>query len=234
MMARRSVIGILAGGIMAVLSGCNPFGGNSYRFKMTVEVDTPQGVRTGSSVYEVNVQKDIKLTAEMSNSQTSIRGEAVAIDIAPGRTLFALLKTVGVSGADSLSYMSMKTMDPGYNNNALDSAARIAAGDGIRSPAEVAPSDYPMLVTFTDMADPKSVTKVDPADLAAAFGPGVKLRRITVAVTQEAVTSGIGKRLAWVFDTFYFDKMLDGQTTNDGSSLANNLTPSSFSAGIKP
>ena len=49
MMARRGVIGLLAGGIAAFLGGCGILGSkSSYRFKMTVEVDTPEGVRSGS------------------------------------------------------------------------------------------------------------------------------------------------------------------------------------------
>jgi hypothetical protein len=47
---------------------------------------------------------------------------------------------------------------------------------------------YPMLVTFGDIADPASVKLVDPADLAASFGPGVRLKSVTLEVTDEAVT----------------------------------------------
>ena len=54
---------------------------------------------------------------------------------------------------------------------------------------------YPMLVTFTDIDDPSSVQRVDPANLAASFGPGVTLKRITVEVTKDPVTTGIEKRL---------------------------------------
>jgi hypothetical protein len=55
-----------------------------------------------------------------------------------------------------------------------------------------------MLVTFTDITDPKSVQRVDPANLAASFGPGVKLKRIVVETTSERVTTGIQKRLGWL------------------------------------
>lgn len=51
---------------------------------------------------------------------------------------------------------------------------------------------------FGDIADPKTVERVDPDDLAASFGMGVKLRRITVQITEDAVTKAIGQRLGWV------------------------------------
>ena len=55
-----------------------------------------------------------------------------------------------------------------------------------------------MLVTFADRDDPTSVARVDPDDLAASFGEGVKLRRITVQLTDDPVTSGIEERLGWL------------------------------------
>jgi hypothetical protein len=55
-----------------------------------------------------------------------------------------------------------------------------------------------MLVRFRDIADPTSVEKVDPDNLAASFGEGVKLRRITVQLTDDPVTTGIEKRLGWL------------------------------------
>ncbi|MEN9924232.1 MAG: hypothetical protein RL268_358 [Pseudomonadota bacterium] len=53
----------------------------------------------------------------------------------------------------------------------------------------------PMLVRFADLRDPKTVERVDPKDLAKSFGPGVQLTRITIAMTDEAVTVGIEERL---------------------------------------
>jgi hypothetical protein len=210
MMARRGLMGLLAGGAAALLSGCWLIGGNSYRFKMTVEVDTPQGLRTGSSVYEVSAEK--KSTFMTGNDRSkSIKGEAVAVDIAPGKTLFALLKTMAGAGDDDLAAMSMAALDPAYRNDWVESAARIAAGDGIRSPADVAPADYPMLVTFTDIRDPKSVMRVDPANFSASFGAGARLKRIVVEVTDEAVTRRIDKRLSWL------EKMENHNFSRDGA-----------------
>jgi hypothetical protein len=60
----------------------------------------------------------------------------------------------------------------------------------IRQVRDVPRDKYPLLVTFTDIADPKTVTKVDPDNLAATFGPGVALKRITLEITDEKVTEG--------------------------------------------
>jgi hypothetical protein len=50
-----------------------------------------------------------------------------------------------------------------------------------------------MLVTFKDINDPRSVVQVRPDDLEAAFGPGVRLGRVTIEATRHAVTTGIEK-----------------------------------------
>lgn len=99
-MARRRVLGVLAGGLAAVLSGCGFSSNPTYRFKMTIEVDTPQGVKTGSSVYEVETTGSRDLVAGGKGSRFTLRGEAVAVDLGDGRTLFALLRLASGTSSD--------------------------------------------------------------------------------------------------------------------------------------
>ena len=66
-----------------------------------------------------------------------------------------------------------------------------------------------MLVTFDDPADPTSVKLVDADDLATTFGRGVSLKRITLQMTGDPVTTGIGKRLQWL--SKYPEPSLDPQ-----------------------
>ena len=187
MMARRSVLGLMAAGASALLAGCGLSGNPSYRFKMTIEVDTPEGLKTGSSVYEVATVASSDMITGGKGSRFTLRGEAVALDLGGGRTLFALLKTVAMSGHDNLGVSSMAAMDPAFDYDWMASTKKIASGDGIKSPAELPTKYYPMLVMFGDISDPKSVEKVDPATIG--------MKRITVEVTDESVTTGIAERL---------------------------------------
>jgi hypothetical protein len=68
----------------------------------------------------------------------------------------------------------------------------------LKRPGDEIVDNYPQLVHFRDVRDPKSVAAVDPAHLDAAFGPGVRLKRITVQVTGDPVTRGIEGRLGWL------------------------------------
>lgn len=64
-----------------------------YRLRLTVEVDTPQGLRKGSSVYEVWANNKTALLPDEAKRDWGVRGEAVAVDLPNGQTLFAPLKT---------------------------------------------------------------------------------------------------------------------------------------------
>jgi hypothetical protein len=211
----RGIIGLFAATTGAMLtSACGALFSERYRFKMTVEIETPEGLKTGYSVYQVGASNNaFRLLPEEHDRSWSVKGEAVAVDLPGGQTLFALLKT----GADhgDLAGLSMETLDPLYKNDVVESAQRIAAGKALRGAVVVPPTrprshydngtevwedvpNYPVLVRFKDARDPKSVELVDPGDLAKSFGAGVKLKRIIVAVTDEDVTTGIEGRLAWL------------------------------------
>jgi hypothetical protein len=61
------------------------------------------------------------------------------------------------------------------------------------------PNLYPRFVTFTDVGNPKSVKLVDPANLAATFGPGFALKSVKLELTDEKVTTGlIEGALSWL------------------------------------
>jgi hypothetical protein len=165
---------------------------------MTVEVETPKGLRSGSSVIEVSGSLGSKYApgeaAGKLNSQA--RGEAVAVDLPGGRTLFALLSRPGESDgatgyAEAGLHVTYYGEDGGYARTMREMVQR-------RDVGVLPPKGYPMLVTFADLRDPKSVVGVDPNELAKSFGPGVKLKRITVQITDDPVTSGIEKRLGWL------------------------------------
>ena len=189
MMARRGMIGLMLGGAAALLGGCGLFGGNRYRYKMTVEVDTPQGLKSGFAVREISYSKNLIKLPDMAAVVATQRGEAVAVDLPGGQVLFALLSVNGY-----------ETLQAAFGNDAPE---RLNAAKADGRVVELHPipgsipeqSGFPMLVRFKDMRDPTSVELVSPGDLAASFGTGVSLKRITLQMVEEPVTVGIGERL---------------------------------------
>lgn len=177
----------------------------TYRYRLTVEVDTPEGLRTGSSVIEV-ATRTVRPGSNPSGIAVSfkVRGEAAAVDLGERGVLFALLKSEGTSewAARIMMLLSPKYAGEGFIER-FDNMHDLV---GVIELPRTFPrhgflderSAYPMLVTFGDLADPTTVARVDPDDLADSFGEGVSLRRITVEMTDDPVTTGIGERLGWL------------------------------------
>ncbi len=193
-MTRRGLIGLLAGAAVLTLGGCKKAGQpdpNIMRYKMTVEVETPDGPRTGVAVREVELKEGGGFWFGEGRSQIKVRGEAVVVDLPDGQTLFALLASgngqVDYAGRDIRSLFKQL----GGNRIQLWPNPPETNRPIIRDP-------LPMLVTFRDIDDPTSVEKAEPDDLAASLGNGYALKSITVTITDDSVTSGIEKRLGWL------------------------------------
>lgn len=105
-MARRTVLGLFAGGTAALLAGCGA-SESRYRQKITIEVEIPSGVKMGSSVIEVAFAAKAKALKYIPGNGFSAPREAVAVDIAPGQTLFALLSQSPERGSDMSWYQAI-------------------------------------------------------------------------------------------------------------------------------
>ena len=169
-------------------------------------------------------------------------GEAVAVDLPGGQVLFALVPR------DTLV---QSVLDPEWKNDWVASAQKISGGDTPQGPMAMKPTtpteryksgqkivedvpSYPTLVRFRDINDPKTVEEVDPADLAASFGAGFKLKRITVEATDEKMTVGIGELLGWLNQ--YRNRQLAGNRfpilNNPKNDIGVRLSAGSFSTEL--
>jgi hypothetical protein len=195
---------------------------------MTVEVDTPAGLKAGSSVVEVTAAREMFRTSETGEGGGGIRGEAVVVDL-PDSPLFALLKLPDAKGELS-GYVTQALAggDRFRDFNDYFAAVRKLGGWFHSAKAELPREDWPMMVRFRDISDAKSVERVDP-DTA-----GVK--RILLETTKDELTAGIENRMPPWFKRLADEKArLNGNTsiavmTND---LADNLGPGSFSTQIR-
>lgn len=200
-LAKRTMLGLFAGGAASLLVGCGDvdtdnlaFFYTPYHYALKAEIETPQGDRSGSSVIEV----------KQSYRSFKVMGEAVAIDLPNEQTLFVLLHSPSsedwASRADeSMNFKPDTTTPEAYWQ-------RIANDRGTypvkrRRVTAIEDSDnYPYMVRFRDIRDPASVELVDPDNLAATFGAGYRLKSLTVQFTDAPVSLGIRKRLSWLED----------------------------------
>ena len=242
-MDRRAFFGRAATALAALaLPGCALADDTpDYRYRLTVEVDTPEGLRTGSSVIEVSTDVTSQYSIPDPGSvRNRTRGEAVAVDLPGGHTLFALLRSDSeVDWASHVMFLLTPTGPQTGTAGFLEDYHAMLANRALRELPATFPDvghikdrpARPMLVTFADLADPTSVARVDPDDLAATFGEGVTLRRVTVQLTDDPVTTGIEERLGWL--NSYRQLHLDGTSTVSEdmttTELSAHLTAGSFS-----
>jgi hypothetical protein len=205
----------------------------SYRYKLTLAVNTPDGIKRGSTVAEV-LFRDVSIPER--GTMHKLHGQALYLDLGPGaRPLIALLtsqlhptyRPVVVIGGEAQRWLrdagpSIRLMCSIYgiapSADYMDDVPRIAR---LRGPHNITPEDLPDLVTFADINDPKSVIQVDPNNLQAALGPGVSWNEITLESTDEPITTGIKAKLPWI--PAYRHRMLDGNSLSYGKTLANTL-----------
>lgn len=233
MMARRGVMGLLAGGAAALLGGCGILGSEaSYRYRITVEVESPNGIVRGSSVHEETATLTSLRIGDSTGKGAILRGEAVMVELADG-PLFVLLVLPHAKG--SLAGAVTVALDPaaaGPERDDYFNAVRGLGGWFGSARAELPREDWPLMVRFRDLDDPTSVERVDPANLAAQFGPGVRLKRILLETTSDEVTTGIEKRLAWIDSNPKFSNKFEqynGWIPENEIGVAEQISPRDFS-----
>ena len=200
-------IGIVVAGIIALWVGWSMFTSSTWRYRLTLEVETPEGTKTGSSVREVTVTSASKLDVDMTG-HAYVSGEAVAVDLGQRGVLFALMNRG--AQVDNGIYIVIEAFpwSKGIGNVYYPDAR--AYYDKLRAKTDVPLSKLPTLVRFRDINDPKTVELVDPNDLAKGFGAGVALKSATIemvddgihplsnlGITGEPMTTGIEDSLPW-------------------------------------
>jgi hypothetical protein len=136
-------------------------------------------------------------------------GEAIVMELRPGRLLVALLSVVTQvpdpvrGGSWTRQRGNWGDLNSAYGHTPPrhqpieEYWKKLSSFRGDR---EWSLEDLPDLVTFDDVNDPRTVKLVDPRNLEATFGPGVRLTRATIAIVDNdtPLTRGIEKKLPWI------------------------------------
>lgn len=182
--------------IVIVLAVCGLFACDfltkeTQRFRLSIEVETPEGIKSASSVISVTFRESNWGLPETRGLHTSVRGDAVFLDLGQGRNLVALLG-FGENGLDQskLTQLVRIALAPRQRMNWRDST-------NLRGAGVLTSGDIPTLITFTDINEPKSARLVDPNALSATFGPGYRFLRAFVETTTDRPVQNIDKVLPW-------------------------------------
>jgi hypothetical protein len=208
---KQFVIGIL---VLVILSyaGCHIlYPSRTVNFRITYEVETPEGLRTGTGVLAATLKMVPENPANGRIWSSWTLGEAIIVPVGERGTFYALLSSPSspAGGAFVATLIELFGIREQTHRHEAQSVYNFAALSGRREvtydqPAPISPdkqtmaSILPILVRFKDEADPKTVEAVDPGNLAATFGEGVRLKRVIIEITKDPVTTDIQKRLTWL------------------------------------
>lgn len=122
----------------------------TWRYKITVEVETPEGIKTGSAVRQVTVTLGY-LPSPESTADKDSKGEAVVVDLGKRGVLFSL-----TSFSDYYTvFRAFPFSQGGTTKEGIEYYSHLKDVK-----ATLKPENYPMLVTFKNLNDPKSVVNV--------------------------------------------------------------------------
>lgn len=182
---------------------------HAWNQKLTVTVSTPRGEVSGSSVVAVSWTKSF--FREGALYQPGMRGDATTVDLGGGQFLFALLGYFHSEEPQGTGFIALKLLGDEKLYWSPDSFKRVQAARG-RGPITLPQKLYPNFLRFRDIKDPVTAEVVDPDNLAKSFGRGVRLVRVTIEITDDAVKRGIENILPWLPQTqlAYFPQMRFG------------------------
>lgn len=192
-------------------------GDGTWRYRMTVTVETPEGDKTAHAVWQVSADSNWAPLPEQAPMSFEVKGEAVVVDLGQRGVVFALLRGQTL-GSDYSKYVLFKAIPSPPPSSQI--AKPLDADVTFIGSRPLPPSLYPMFVRFRDMNDPKTVENLMSQErcpdtsgypvkycitedrFAEAFGDGVKLKSVTLDLTNEPVTSGIVAKYAPSFNPY--------------------------------
>jgi hypothetical protein len=172
------------------------------RYRLTVEVQDADQIKTGSSVIEVSYNIEPDWSPSHFNGFPTVVGYAPTVDLGEKGLLFLTFSNVARTPqqwVERNKQVSCLSDDVGC----LPFAAYHKSGGGTDFSQKKAslrellrqsgPRDVPLVVLpefvrFRDVNDPNTRVSMWPHDLAASFGPGVELKRVLLQLTDDPIT----------------------------------------------
>jgi hypothetical protein len=201
MMTRRGLMALFAMAPAALLSGCG--GANSIRYRLTLEVETPEGTKTGSGVIEHIARYNdgfFRGLGAGAGLAEGTRGEAVIVDLGARGLLLCLLTRdeARYGSADELLLPKIFPFDK-WGGSQEDYSTYLGRLESRKPVADAPLERLPMLARLRNPQDPATAERVDPTNLAATFGAGVRLIRVKAQITDAPLAKpSIEDRLPWV------------------------------------
>jgi hypothetical protein len=176
------------------------------RYRLTVEVKDGDQLKTGSGVVDISyaIFPDDFVFLDGPDAHARVVGYAVTVELGNNRLLFLTFEDAERTPAqhrarnavvrcplDDIGCLPFAAYGkPGRDIGSMYSQQKMALHEvlGRSGPRDVPFAVLPRLVRFLNIDEPNTAVPVSPFDLAAGFGPGVKLNRVILELTNDPVT----------------------------------------------
>jgi hypothetical protein len=176
-----------------------------HKYRLTVEVETPDGIKSASGVMAVTPDRGYS-----RKGHTATSGDALFIELGGGRNLVTLLAHLDPAlDLDGMNYVALRAYG-------ASSGQRVSFNEMSRMRGVVPATGamIPVLAMFADPADPSTMRTVPPDNLVSVLGNGFRLHGVSAEVVPngfwpvdfggvlgEPVTRRIEAKLPWLKGT---------------------------------
>lgn len=174
------IVGILVLGLVLVTVWWKAqFPSTSWRYKITIEIETPEGIKSGAAVREVRAWKNAAklINPDVAPIEYEVIGEAVVVDLGKRGLLFGLI--------DWDSYEEVYNSFP-FNSFDVDKRLHYYRSLKIGSMAKLQ-KRRPQLIAFKDLSDSKTLHRLSYEHLDDFFGNNVQFKQVIVEITDASV-----------------------------------------------
>lgn len=185
----------------------------SLKYRLTINIETPEGVKSGSTVQEIFYPPADNENIYNPYNQGVPRGEAAFIDLGERGTVFAIMQDP--ANARNRFLGLIRTVFPTVpivhdQSRYQEVLQHYNDLSGVKD--EVPPEHYPMFVYFKNINDPQSIElvyerkqgsrkdmkQVDTDRFEEVFGKGVRIKSMIMEMTDDPLEWKLGSKLPWI------------------------------------
>ena len=167
----------------------------SYRYRLTINIETDGKLHSGSSVIEVIWYAHF--LPELVSFSPELRGEAALVDLGPRGVVVATLfaKDWGWHNTNA-GWGALWLVPRAFG--VKDSIDRLPEIERLRGKRELGPNNLPRLLWFSDPKDPHTAKTILVNDIASVLGPSARFAGAFVEMTSDPLVIDIRQKLPWV------------------------------------
>jgi hypothetical protein len=184
-----------------------------FRYKLSAEINTPDGLKSGSSVFEVSYSHGGDWGGGKSAILT-VTGDAVYTNLGGEKNLFITLTRASSGRIDPHGFGDRNYSSREGSSNIFGLPLRVfnlnwELGHEVKLCMEISQLQFgkkydvplswlPTLVTFGNLKDPNSVQVVQPNSLDTSIGAGFSFKNANLEISNEPISQPIDQALPWL------------------------------------